>query len=93
MKTLSALLLAAAALSLGGCASQLQFAKGAQSAAAVSLRATEDLNLSGLVFGLCATPLSAAIRNPQIIPGLRALCLPGGVDTSPITLLQGSTKP
>ena len=25
----------------------------------------------------CGTPLSAAIRHPEIIPALRALCLPG----------------
>ena len=82
-----------AVFSLAGCASQIQAVKGFNSAAAVSLRAAEDVHLEALTFELCATPLSAAIRHPDIVPGLRAICLPGGTDTSPITLLQGSTKP
>lgn len=85
MKTL---ILIALGLTLSGCASQLQFVKGAQSAAAVSLRATEDLNLSGLVFGLCATPYSAIIRHPDLVPGIAALCLPGGNLSNPANLLS-----
>ena len=73
---------------LPGCASQLQMVSATQKAAAVQLRAAEDINLERQVFGLCATPLSAAIRNPQIIPGLRALCLPGGGESSPVLLLD-----
>jgi len=81
-----------AVFSLAGCASQLQAVKGFNAAAAVSLKAAEDVNLERQVFEICATPLSAAIRNPQIIPGLRYLCLPGAGETSPILLLQ-TAKP
>lgn len=87
------LTIAAAVAMLSGCASQLQATKAMESAAAVSLRAAEDNHLDVLKFELCATPLSAAIRHPEMVPALRELCIPGGVDTSPITLLQGATKP
>ena len=87
---MKALLYSLLFLSLTGCASQLQVVSAAQSAAAVSLRAAEDLNLERQVFMLCATPLSAAVRNPQIIPALRVLCLPAGADSSPALLFQSA---
>ena len=89
MKTLIALIIAA---SLTGCASYQQAVDGGMTAAAVSLRAAEDTNIHLWTFNACATPLSAAIRNPQIIPALRALCLPGGGQSSPILLLEVPAK-
>jgi hypothetical protein len=80
-------IIAILALSLTGCASQLQAVKGMQSAAAVSLRAAEDNQLDLLVFGICATPYSALIRHPEIVPGVGALCLPNGNLTNPANLL------
>lgn len=88
MKT-KILLAALFALSLSGCASQLQMVSAAQSSAAVALRAAEDNNLSYLKFSLCATPYSAIIRHPEIVPGIGALCLPGGDRTNPANLLIG----
>ena len=89
MKTILAAILV---LSLSACASYQQAVDGGLSAAAVSLRAAEDTNIHFWTFTACATPLSAAIRNPQIIPALRALCLPGGGQSSPILLLDVPTK-
>lgn len=85
MKHLIALLLVAAALT--GCASQLQAVKAMNSAAVVSLRAAEDVNLERLKFELCATPYSALVRNPQLVPGVAAICLPNGNMTNPANLL------
>ena len=85
-------LLIALISSISGCASYQQAVDGGMTAAAVSLRAAEDTNIHLWTFNACATPLSAAIRNPQIIPALRALCLPGGGQSSPILLLEVPTK-
>lgn len=62
--------------SLTGCASVQQAINGYEAAAAVSLRAAEDNAISVWTFTGCATPYSAALRNPRIIPALRALCGP-----------------
>lgn len=63
-------------LALTGCAAWQQAITGAASAAAVSARAAEDQNIQMWVFNACATPYSAALRNPQVIPAMRALCGP-----------------
>ena len=89
MKTLIALLIA---VPLSGCAGMQQAFDAGAAAGAVSLRAAEDSNIRLWAFNACATPLSAAIRNPQIIPALRALCLPGGGQSSPILLLEVPAK-
>lgn len=76
-------------LLLSGCASQLQALSAYQDAAAVSLRAAEDANIRTWLFNACATPISAAVRHPEIVPGLKALCLPAGTENSPALLLEG----
>jgi hypothetical protein len=81
-------ILAAIILSLTGCAGLQQAFDAGAAAAAVSLRAAEDSNIRLWSFNACATPLSAAIRNSQIIPALRALCIPGGGQSSPVLLLD-----
>jgi len=59
---------------LAGCASVQQAVNGYAAAAAVSVRAAEDENVRVWTADACATPYSAALRNPQIIPALRDLC-------------------
>lgn len=81
-------LAAFAATLMTGCAGLQQTIDAGSAAAVVSLRAAEDSNIRAWEFNACATPLSAAIRHPQIVPALRALCLPGGSDTSPALLLE-----
>lgn len=80
------------ASAMTGCATQLQAVSAAQSSSAVALRAAEDIHLKRVAFELCATPVSAAIRNPQVIPAIRAMCLPGGGESSPALLLEGMAK-
>ncbi len=73
---------------LTGCAAQQAAVKGYENAALVGIRAAEDNNIAWWSANACGTPYSAAIRNPQIVPALRALCLPGGNATNPSTLLD-----
>ena len=75
------------ALSMSGCAGVQQAIHGYGSAAIASIKASEDDNIALWTVNACGTPLSAAIRNPQIIPALRALCLPGGAAASPSGIL------
>lgn len=70
MKAVAILVLAC----LVGCANLQQVIGGYQTAAAVSLRAAEDNNIAMWTFNACATPYSAALRNPRVIPAMRALC-------------------
>lgn len=84
--------LAVAALVISGCASVQQAVQGYGAAAIVAIRAAEDDNIALWTANACGTPISAAIRNPQIIPALRALCLPGGAAASPAGLLDAVQK-
>lgn len=69
--------------SLAGCASVQQAINGYEAVAALSLRAAEDNAIAVWTFAGCATPYSAALRNPQIIPALRALCGPSPLFGAP----------
>lgn len=84
-------ILIAALLCLPGCAS-FQQAVGAYGAAAVdSARTTNDHMIFAWTTAACATPISAALRNPQVIPALRVLCMPGP-DIAPSSLLAPSQR-
>ena len=76
-----------AAIFLSGCAGVQQSIHGYGSAAIASIKAAEDDNIALWTANACGTPLSAAIRNPQIIPALRVLCLPGGSAANPAVIL------
>jgi uncharacterized protein YceK len=84
--------LAVAALAMSGCASVQQAVHGYGAAAIVAIRNAEDDNIAFWKVNACGTPLSAAIRHPEIIPALRALCLPGGMASSPAGLLDAAQK-
>lgn len=84
--------LAVAALAMSGCASVQQAVHGYGAAAIVAIRNAEDDNIAFWTANACGTPLSAAIRHPEIIPALRALCLPGGMASSPAGLLDAAQK-
>lgn len=84
--------LAVSALVISGCASVQQAVQGYGAAAIVAIRNAEDSNIEFWKVNACGTPLSAAIRHPEIIPALRALCLPGGTASSPAGLLDAVQK-
>jgi hypothetical protein len=76
-----------AALALSGCAS-FQQGVGAFGVAAVdSAKTANDQAIFVWSTAACATPISAALRNPQVIPALRALCIPA-TEATPATLLD-----
>lgn len=60
---------------LSGCSSYIQAIDGYATAAATSIRDAEDLNLKRIKFGLCATPVSALVRNPEYAGSIKELCL------------------
>ena len=71
-----------------GCASQQAALVGYERAGLVAVRAVEDNNIALWTINACGTPYSAAIRNPQIIAALKALCLPEGQQNAPVSLLD-----
>lgn len=75
-------------LALAGCAGMQQALTGYESAAYAGAKASNDNIIQVWKVAACATPFSAAVRNPEIIPALKALCLPAGAAASPITLLD-----
>jgi hypothetical protein len=82
------MVLAALGLMLTGCATQQAAINAGEAAALVGIKAANDNAIHIWVAAACGTPLSAAIRNPEIIPALKVLCLPAGAESSPITLLD-----
>jgi hypothetical protein len=83
-----AMILVALGLMLTGCAAQQAAINAGEAAALVSIKAADDNAIHLWMTAACGTPLSAAIRNPEIIQALKALCLPAGAASSPITLLD-----
>lgn len=89
------IILVVCAMAVSGCASLNQAYSAYGSAALVQAQGAEDNVIRTWATAACATPFSAAIRNPAIVPALQALCLPTGAASSPIALLQAipSAKP
>lgn len=68
-----------AALSLTGCmtgcAGLNQAVQAYGSIAVTNAKAANDTLIDGYKIGVCALPLSAILRNPEIIPAVRSLCV------------------
>lgn len=75
-------------LALSGCAAQQQAISAFGASAVVAAKATNDNVIDAWTVAACATPLSAVARHPEIVPALKALCLPNGASGSPATLLD-----
>ena len=88
MKTIALAIPVLVAISTAGCAGINQAYSAAGASAMVDAQGAEDNALKTLMVGLCATPISAAIRHPEIVPGVTALCLPGGNMSSPAVMLE-----
>jgi hypothetical protein len=89
MKTLFAVL---TLFALSGCAGFQQAMSGYESSAAKGINAAQDNSIGVWAYAACNTSYAAAIRNPQVIPALKALCLPQGADGNPVTLLDSVPK-
>jgi hypothetical protein len=85
-------LLAIAVLALCGCTTTAQTAlTGYEATALKGIQASNDNLVQVWKTAACGTPLSAILRNPEVIPALKALCLPGGDAANPTGLLDGKT--
>lgn len=71
-------------LLLGGCATA--YRAGFESTLTSAKAADDNLVLTEKT-AMCALPLSAILRNADIIPGIKALCLPGGNASDPNGIL------
>ena len=71
------LLVVAVAAALSGCAGFTQALVGYESAAYAGMKAHNDNLIQVWKAAACGTPVSAALRNPDIIPALQALCFEG----------------
>lgn len=71
--------LAAATLS-AGCGSLIQAVDAYGAAAVTGAKATNDSLISANKVALCATPVSALVRHPELVPAVRSLCLPAKDD-------------
>lgn len=78
MKKYAAWMATAVALVLAGCASVQQAVEAWGSVAVSNARATNDTLIEGYKVGICALPLSAIARHPEMVPAVRSLCLAPG---------------
>lgn len=77
----------AACVALTGCAGIQQAVQAYGSVAVTNAKATNDTLVEAYKVGLCALPLSAIARHPEIIPAIRTLCIAPG-DTPAIHVLD-----
>lgn len=82
------LLIVAIGAALTGCAGYQQVLSGYETSAIKGIQAADDNTIRVWSAAACGTPYSAAIRNPQVIPALKVLCLPAGADSSPALLFE-----
>ena len=61
---------------LSGCGSLIQAVNAYGTIAVTDAKAANDTVIAGWTLAACATPVSAALRNPQIIEALKVLCMP-----------------
>lgn len=80
-------ILICALMALAGCSTVMT---GYEATAVKAVKAADDNQIMLWTVAACATPYSAAIRNPQVIPALKALCLPNGADAAPATMFDGA---
>lgn len=59
---------------LSACASVSQAVSAYGSAALTGARATNDTLIEANKAALCATPLSALVRHPELVPAVKSLC-------------------
>lgn len=68
--------LLAVAVAVSGCASELQAVNAYGAAAVTGAQATNDTLIAANKVALCATPVSALVRHPELVTAIRSLCLP-----------------
>jgi len=86
------ILILAFAGALSGCGSMIQAVNAYGTVAVHNAQAANDTIIAGWTVAVCATPISAALRNPHIIPAIKALCMPA-IDVAPAALLDPAQRP
>lgn len=71
-------LAASMAFSLSGCAGISQAVDAYGTVAVSDAKAANDTIIAAQKVALCATPVSALVRHPELVPAVRALCMPRG---------------
>lgn len=82
------ILILAMSAALGGCASFQQAVAAYGALAVEGAKMSNDNLIAGWKVLACATPISAAARNPEIIPALKLLCFNPAADVPPSALLD-----
>jgi hypothetical protein len=73
-----AAIVAAVSAGCAGCAGIEQAVQTYGGIAVSNARAANDTLIDGYKVGICALPLSAIARHPEIVPAVRSLCLSPG---------------
>ena len=87
-----ALIATFAALTLPGCASVNQAYSAFGASALVDARTASDNALKTAVLSVCFTPYDTIVRNPAVVQGVMALCLPGGDMANPASPLNAISQ-
>lgn len=85
------LLLLALASTLTGCGTAIQAMNAYGGAAINSTQQVNDTFAKGWAAAGCGITVGAALRNPEVIPALKSLCMPGG-DVPASSLLAPSAR-
>lgn len=86
------IILAACMVLLSACGSMQQAVNAYGAVAISSAQQANDSYALGWAAAACGTTVGAAMRNPQIIPALKVLCMPGA-NAAPDTLLDAAARP
>ncbi len=92
MKIIALAIAVLVVLSSAGCASVNQAYSAAGASALVDARTASDNALKTAVVAVCMTPYDTITRNPSVVPGIIALCLPGGDQANPANSLNAIQK-
>ena len=83
------ILIIGAALALAGCGSFQQAVQAYGGVAVTNAKAANDTLIEAYKVGICALPLSAIARHPEIVPAVRSMCVnPAQGGISPAELLD-----
>lgn len=71
------ILCAALAACLSGCGSLAPAVDAYGAAVITGAKAANDSIIAANKVAICATPVSALVRHPEMVPAVRSLCVPG----------------
>ena len=87
-----ALIAILASLTMTGCASVNQAYSAFGASTLVDARTASDNALKTAIVSVCFTPYDTIVRNPAVVQGVMALCLPGGNQANPASPLNAISQ-